>query len=114
MTVSQGGLHFACTLTSVFLTGRVGRRKIFVYGCGYMALAMFILGFISLALPSVTIGYASSAMYLLWFSIHELTIGPVAFIVVGETSSTRVRSKSIALGRNAYNVFSIISFTVAL
>jgi SP family general alpha glucoside:H+ symporter-like MFS transporter len=113
MTVGQGGLHFACTLCSVFLTGHVGRRKIFIYGCGGMALAMFIIGFISLAPPSQTIGYISSAIYLLWFSIYELTIGPVAFIVVGETSSTRLRSKSIALGRNAYNVFSIISFTVA-
>ena len=113
MTVGQGGLHFACTLVSVFLTGRVGRRKIFIWGCGFMALAMCIIGFISLAPPSVTIGYASSAMYLIWFSVYELTIGPVAFIVVGETSSTRLRSKSIALGRNAYNVFSIISFTVA-
>ncbi|KAE9369341.1 MFS general substrate transporter [Stipitochalara longipes BDJ] len=77
------------------------------------ALAMCIIGFISFAPPSVTIGYASSAMYLILFSVYELTVGPVAFIVIGEISSTRLCSKSIALGRNAYNMFSIISFTVA-
>jgi MFS transporter, SP family, general alpha glucoside:H+ symporter len=47
------------------------------------------------------------------FSSYELTMGPIAFIFVGETSSKRLHSHSIALGRNAYNVFSIISFTVA-
>jgi SP family general alpha glucoside:H+ symporter-like MFS transporter len=113
MTVGQGGLHFACTLVSVFITGHVGRRKIFIYGCAAMGTIMCIIGFIALAKESTATGWASSVMYLTWFSIYELTIGPVAFIIVGETSSTRLRSKSIALGRNAYNVFSIISFTCA-
>lgn len=78
-----------------------------------MGMAMFIIGFLALAPQGVNIGYASSAVYMVWFCCYELTIGPVAFIIVGETSSTRLRSKSIALGRNVYNVFSIISFTVA-
>jgi SP family general alpha glucoside:H+ symporter-like MFS transporter len=47
------------------------------------------------------------------FSSYELTIGPVAFIFVGETSSKCLHSHSIALGRNAYKLFSNISFTVA-
>lgn len=113
MTVGQGGLHFLCTLLSVFLTARFGRRTIFIGGACWMAVMMFIIGFLALAHQGIDIGYASSAVYLLWFCGYELTIGPVAFIIVGETSSTRLRSKSIALGRNAYNVFSIISFTVA-
>jgi SP family general alpha glucoside:H+ symporter-like MFS transporter len=49
---------------------------------------------------------------MVWFATYELTVGPVAYIIVGETSSTRLRSKSIALGRNFYNVFSIINLTV--
>jgi SP family general alpha glucoside:H+ symporter-like MFS transporter len=34
VTVGQGGLHFACSIASVFLTGHVGRRRIFIVGCG--------------------------------------------------------------------------------
>lgn len=113
MTVGQGGLHLACTLLSVFITAHVGRRKIFLYGALFMSMMMFIIGCLSFAHQGTTIGYVSAAMFLIWFCAYELTIGPVAFIIVGETSSTRLRSKSIALGRNAYNVFNIISFWVA-
>lgn len=113
MTVGQGALHFVCTLLSCFITARFGRRRIFIGGACLMSLAMFIIGFMALAYQGVSIGYASSAVYLVWFCCYELTIGPIVYIIVGETSSSRLRSKSIALARNAYNVFSIISFTVA-
>ena len=113
LTVGQGGLHFVCTVLSVFLTARFGRRSIFFYGTLWMATMMFIIGFVAIAHPSSATGFASATLYLLWFCGYELTIGPIAFIIVGETSSTRLRSKSIAWGRNVYNVFSIISFTVA-
>lgn len=50
---------------------------------------------------------------MFWFCLYQLTIGPIAFIVVGETSSTRLRSYTIALARNAYNVWNIMSTCVA-
>ena len=113
LTVGQGGLHFLCTLLSCFITARTGRRKMFMCGAIWMTLMWLIVGCLGTAPQGTGIGYASATVYLLWYIGYELTIGPVAFIIVGETSSTRLRSKSIALGRNAYNVFDIISFTVA-
>lgn len=113
LTVGQGGLHFLMVVLSVFLTGFYGRRPIFIYGCLFMSLCMWIIAFVSFAPQTMSVGYASAAIYLLWFCTYELTIGPIAFIIVSETSSTRLRSKSIALGRNAYNVVNIFSSTVA-
>jgi SP family general alpha glucoside:H+ symporter-like MFS transporter len=52
-------------------------------------------------------------MFLLWYVFYELTLGPLAFIIVAEISSTRLRSKSISLARNAYNVANVFSSTVA-
>ena len=52
------------------------------------------------------------SVYLVWYCFYELTVGPIAYVIVGEVSSTRLRSKSIALARNAYNVLSILSFFV--
>jgi SP family general alpha glucoside:H+ symporter-like MFS transporter len=98
LTVGQGGLHFLCTVLSVLLTARFGRRTIFFYGSLWMATMMFIIGFVALAHQTSATGFASATLYLLWFCGYELTIGPVAFIIVGETSSTRLRSKSIAWG----------------
>lgn len=113
MTVGIGGLHFVCTLSSTFLTGNFGRRTIFFWGLVCMTSLMFIIGFLSLAKQNTALGYAQSAVYLLWFCGYELSIGPVAYIIVGETSATRLRSKTVGLARNAYNVASVINYVVA-
>jgi hypothetical protein len=44
---------------------------------------------------------------MLWVFTWDLTVTPVVYAVVGETASTRLRSKSIGLARNFYNVLGI-------
>ncbi|KAJ5621919.1 hypothetical protein N7528_005151 [Penicillium herquei] len=114
MSVGQSGLHFLCTLLSVLITGNYGRRSILFWGYAGMAGCMLLIGIIA-CVPKQTsgLGYGESALYLLWYVFYELTLGPLAFIIVGEISSTRLRSKSISLGRNAYNVANIFSSVVA-
>jgi SP family general alpha glucoside:H+ symporter-like MFS transporter len=82
MTVGQGGLHILFVILSCFLSGKVGRRKIFIGGAIWMACMWLIIGCMGTAKQGITIGYASAAVYLLWFIGYELTIGPVAFIIV--------------------------------
>ncbi|KAJ5273824.1 hypothetical protein N7478_008949 [Penicillium angulare] len=113
MSVGQSGLHFLCTLLSVFITGNFGRRPVLFWGYGGMCLSMMLIGILSCVPQTSQLGYGESAMYLLWYVFYELTIGPIAFIIVGEISSTRLRSKSISLARNAYNVANVFSSTVA-
>ncbi|KAL1887532.1 hypothetical protein Sste5346_010143 [Sporothrix stenoceras] len=113
MSVGQSALHFVCNVLSVFVTARHGRRTIFLWGAALMATCMMIIGFIAIPKQTAGIGYASSAIFLLWFAVYELTLGPATYVIVGETSSTKLRSKTIALARNAYNVANIISLTVS-
>jgi SP family general alpha glucoside:H+ symporter-like MFS transporter len=112
MSIGQAGLHFVCTLIAFPLTGYVGRRSLMLWGEVGMALAMFLVGFVALAPSSSSQGYAESSMYLLWYAIYELTIGPGAYIIVGEISTTRLRSHTVGLARNAYNVMSIVNTVV--
>ncbi|KAL7917529.1 general substrate transporter [Trichoderma austrokoningii] len=114
MTIGQEGVHFLCTLLSVFVTARFGRRGIMLCGYAGMSCAMFTLGFLALARQTTGLGYGQAIMYLVWYVIYQLTIGPTTYIVVGEISSTRLRSKSISLARNAYNIANVFSVTVAL
>lgn len=113
LTVGQSGLHFVCTLLSTLITSRHGRRPIMIWGYIIMATAMFTIGFLALAYQTPSLGDAQAAVYLVWFCVYELTVGPATYIIVGEISSTRLRSKSIALARNAYNVVNICSSVVA-
>lgn len=109
LTLGQGGLNLVCVILSCFITGRFGRRTIFIAGCAMMATVMFIIGFISIAPQSARTAEASAAMYMLWFCLYLLTIGPISYVVVGETSSSRLRSHTIALARNAYNFMNLLS-----
>lgn len=113
MSVGMGGLHFLFTLFSIPLTAAVGRRRIYIWGLVWMGIMMFLIGFLSLAPQSTAVGFASSAIFLSWYCCYEMTIGPVAYIIVGEVSSTRLRGKTIGLARNAYNLASLINYFVA-
>ncbi len=46
-------------------------------------------------------------MMLAWVFSFDLTIGPLAYCIVGEVSSTRLRNKTVGLSRISYNVFAI-------
>jgi len=42
-----------------------------------------------------------------WLFIYDLTVGPLAYTIVGESSSTRLRNKTVALSRLSYNLCSV-------
>ncbi|CAK7206760.1 hypothetical protein SEUCBS139899_009566 [Sporothrix eucalyptigena] len=113
MSLGQSGLHLVCNGLSVIVGNRHGRRPIYIWGALFMSCMMFLIGFLALARQTPAIGYASSALFLVWFCAYEMTVGPASFVIVGETSSTKLRSKTIALARNAYNLANIVSLTVA-
>lgn len=48
-----------------------------------------------------------AAMMLVWVFSLQLTIGSLAYTIIGETSSTRLRNKTIGLGRVAYSICGI-------
>ena len=44
---------------------------------------------------------------IVWLFIYDLTVGPLAYAIVGEVSATRLRNKTVGLSRASYNVFSV-------
>jgi hypothetical protein len=44
--------------------------------------------------------------------LYNSTLGPVCYVIISETSSTRLRQKSVALSRMAYQVMNIICHTI--
>jgi SP family general alpha glucoside:H+ symporter-like MFS transporter len=109
LTLGQGGLDVVCTVLSCFLIGNFGRRTIYIGGCAAMATTMFTIGFLSLPKETPVIFAASAGMYMLYFCLYLLTLGPISYTLVGEVSSSRLRSHIVALGRNAYNLVNLLS-----
>jgi SP family general alpha glucoside:H+ symporter-like MFS transporter len=47
-------------------------------------------------------------MMLGWATVYQLTVGTICYSIVGEIPSRQLLVKTIALGRNAYNVVGIV------
>ncbi|GLI77938.1 hypothetical protein PoHVEF18_006235 [Penicillium ochrochloron] len=112
MSVGQGGLHLLFNLISIAFVANFGRRRLYLCGLAFMSLIMFLLGFVALAPETPAVGYASSALFLVWNCGYQLTVGPSAYVLVSEVSSTRLRAKTVALARNAYNLSLLVNYFV--
>lgn len=113
MNLGYNGLAFIGTVLSWLLITRFGRRTIYVTGLAILTTVMLLIGFISLA-PSSNSGamWAQSSMMLIWIFFYDLTIGPLAFTIASETSSTRLRGKTLAVARAIDYSFSIVAQTI--
>jgi SP family general alpha glucoside:H+ symporter-like MFS transporter len=91
----------------------LGRRTMIFAGMAGMVITLLLIGVLSYpAVHNHDATRAQAALILLWQGIYSLTVGAQAFAVTAEISATRVRSKTISLARNSYNVVQIIANTV--
>ncbi|KAK6221439.1 hypothetical protein LQW54_001541 [Pestalotiopsis sp. IQ-011] len=110
MTIAQFCLGGVGTICSWFLMGRAGRRTIYLSGQACMVVALLAIGFTSLAGRSnVSAQWAIGSLLLVFTFIYDCTVGPVCYTLVAELPSSRLRTKSVVLARNMYNLISIVA-----
>ncbi|KAF2224102.1 general substrate transporter [Elsinoe ampelina] len=111
---SVGGLGLACigTIVSWFLLSVLGRRTIYVIGLGALAAIMFTIGFIQVGTSSEGGSWAMGSMVLVWLLVYYLTVGPICYAIISETSSVQLRSKSVCVARISYYIAQIIGYVV--
>jgi len=108
------GLAILAHLLALILMRYVGRRKLYMFGCLAMSITLFIMGGVSTlsSADSTTISWTVGALNVLVTFWYDLTIGPVCYSLVSEIPSTRLRVKTVSLGRIAYNGASIVANVV--
>ncbi|GAO15119.1 uncharacterized protein UV8b_04729 [Ustilaginoidea virens] len=110
MTLGQYSLGVAGTVLSWVLMTHLGRRTLYVGGLAALCLLLLVVGFTSLAgEANAAAAWATGSMLLAYTFVYDCTVGPVCYSLVSELSSTRLRTKTIVLARNAFNVFAIIN-----
>ncbi|KAI0809740.1 sugar porter family MFS transporter [Xylaria sp. FL0064] len=102
------------TVISWYLIGQFGRRRIFNIGLLSCVILMFVIGILD-TIPGRPSGvaWAESSLMLVWNGVYDLSIGPITFVILGECSATRVRSKTIAVATAVQAVIGIV-MTVAI
>lgn len=109
MSIGYSAIGFVGTVASWFLITWYGRRNIFLVGLIFMCITMFTIGFVSLAPASNTAAiWAQSVLLVIWVFIYDISVGPLAFCIVSEVSATRLRAKTIAIGRTSFYFWYII------
>ncbi|OTB04850.1 hypothetical protein M426DRAFT_73208 [Hypoxylon sp. CI-4A] len=105
---------WVCTVISWFLISRIGRRRIFNVGLSVLIVLQLIIGILD-SIPGRPSGvaWAESSLMLIWNGVYDLSVGPITFVILGECSATRVRSKTIAVATAVQAAFGI-AMTVAI
>ena len=92
-------LGFVGTCLSWPLIANYGRRTIYNYGLVLLTLIVLLVGVLDV-LPNYTtnagIPWAQSSLMVVYNFFYDLTIGPLNFVILCETSSAKLRGKTIA------------------
>lgn len=112
MSLAQYGIGAAGTISSWFLMTWFGRRTLYFSGQVIMCIFLLVIGCASFApggTDNVAAQWAIGSLLLVYTLTYNVTVGPVCYSLVSELTSTRLRTKSVVLARNCYNICGIIT-----
>jgi MFS transporter, SP family, general alpha glucoside:H+ symporter len=109
LSMAQYALGAIGTMGSWWLMTVLGRRTLYIAGLCIMTILLVVIGCVGFAPSADTAAkWAVGSMLLVFTFVYDITVGPVCYSLVAEISSTRLRSKTIVLARNVYNVVGIV------
>ena len=108
--LSVGGLGLAClgTIIAWCFMNRIGRRTFYLWGMAMMTGLLLIVGILAAASPGKISSYTQAGLTMAWLFIYYLTVGPICYAIISETSAVRLRNKSVCLSRISYYVCQVI------
>lgn len=109
--INVGGtaLAFTGTVLSWFLLSRFGRRTIYLTGITTLTVVLLVVGITAASSTAPPALWVQAAFTVFWLFVYSLTIGPITYAIISETSAIRLRAQTVCLARNSYNITNIIS-----
>lgn len=112
LSLGTKAFAFTGTIVSWFILWRVGRRTLYCSGEAALTAFLFFIGILDVV-PHYSshpgLGYGQAVMLFLFSFVYDCSIGPVEYVLLGEISSTRLRSKTIAVALAIKAVFGIVN-----
>lgn len=96
------------TLSSWVISQKLGRFTIYFYGLCALFCILFTVGCLGFA-NNEAASWGVGSMLLIFTFLYDLTIGPICYCIVAEIPSTILRTKTIIIARNAYNIAGIFT-----
>ena len=108
MSLGLYALGAVGTLLSWVFMGWFGRRTLYLWGQLAMCLVLVIIGILGIVNNSGA-QWGIAGMMLIYSFVYQSTVGPVCYSLVAELASTRLRTKTVVLARNMFNITGIIA-----
>lgn len=96
------------TVSSWFLMKPFGRRSIYIVGQCILASIMLLTAVLGTINGNNSTRLATGALLIIFTFVYDISVGPVCYSLVAEIGSTRLRSKTVVLARNLYNVGGLV------
>ncbi|KAH8812487.1 general substrate transporter [Xylogone sp. PMI_703] len=110
LNVGGTGMALGATLISwVFIMPYFGRRTIYLWGTLGMTVILFLIGILNIRTDKHSFALAQAVLTLVWTFVFQLSVGQMAWALPAEIGSTRLRQKTVVIGRNAYYIVSVIA-----
>jgi SP family general alpha glucoside:H+ symporter-like MFS transporter len=103
------GVAFVGTFLSWWLISWFGRRTLYVWGQGILCTLLFLIGILNAASHTSGSMWTQASFCFLWLFTYSLTVGPITYAIVSETSSVRLRPLTVCLARTAYQIINVVS-----
>ena len=104
-------IAFAGTIISWFLMKGFRRRTLYLSGLAAMSTMLLLIGCLEYSNANAA-PFVQSAFCIVWLFFFSLSVGPCGWAIPAEVSSTRLRSKTIVVARNAYYISNAIARVV--
>lgn len=116
MGVGNTAIGFVATCLTFVSLSHFGRRSIYTTGLYLMTVLLFVVAIID-CVPNYEshsgIMWAQGSLLDVWTFLYQLTVGPLTFVIISEDSSTKLRSRTIAVATAVQAACSIVT-TVAV
>lgn len=113
LNIALTGAGVLATLASWPLMQYCGRRRIYLIGLLSMTLMLTVIS--SIGFASQVTGWVPGSMLIAFTLAYNISVGPITFAIVSETSSIYLRAPTMALGSALYNLTQIgLHFLVPL
>ncbi|KAH8703986.1 putative maltose permease [Talaromyces proteolyticus] len=109
LSLGDTAIAFVGTICSWWLITHFGRRIIYLTGQGVLFVVLFLIGIINSSTSANSAVWAQAGLCIFWLLVYSLTVGPIAYAIVSETSSIRLRSMTVSLARVSYQVINVVS-----
>jgi len=89
------------------LVNNFGRRNLFLIGMAGLTTVLFLIGICDV-IPTAGARWAEASFTVVYALVYQATIGCIAFSILGETSSTILRAKTVGLATAVQAVFGTV------